>query len=237
MKPERTNRQERFSTQVHYFDERWVDSDGLLTGAWEWAEKNLAPGQRVIGHRALSFNGELDIYKFDFRHSRDYGINLECEIPARCRTVIRANRRQMIIVETESGTLVSKHLRFIDANGDLVWRPWMRRVYDYHIEDQFPGQNLMIFLLQCNKVVRDIAKFINKDWLTDIRDAVNLSVNSDTPRTLTPYLKELQAEVDAWLDVHQPNPEQIPNLAACQSKYQELLQASIERFRNMYAKV
>lgn len=235
-KPDRPNRQERFNTQVQPFDDKWVDSEGMLSGAWEWAEQNLASGQRVIGHRTLSYNGELGIYKFDFRHSRDYGINLECEIPARCKTVIRANRRQMAIIELESGTLVAKYLRFIGEDGKVVWRAWMRRVYDYHIEDVLPGQNLMIFMLQCNKVVRDIAKFIGRDWLTELRENVNVSVNSDTPSSMMPFLSELQKDVDDWLNVHQPNPDRVPNLEACQVKYQELLDVSIARFRNMYAK-
>lgn len=229
-------KRETFQTVAHAFDPSWVDADGMIGNALWWAEKNLPVGHRVIGSRILTFNGSQDIYKFDFKHSAIYGIQLECEFPARSKTVVRVTRHQMIVIESESGSLVGKYLLFRGKDGKPVWRPWLRRTMEHHIEEDLPGLNLMTFLLQCNKVIRDVSRYISTDWLSEVRGMIDLPVHSETPLELMPYLHELQVQVDAWLDKFdsEADPEKIA--AACLLFYRQILTESMARLRQVFNK-
>lgn len=227
-------KRETFQTVVHAFDPSWLDADGMIGNALWWAEKHLPVGHRIIGSRTLTFNGSLDIYRFDFKHSAIHGIQLESEIPARSKTVVRVARHQMIVIESESGSLVAKYQMFLGKDGKPVWRPWLRRVMEHHIEEDLPGLNLMTFLLQCNKVVRDVSRYINSDWLSDVRAMIDLPINSETPRELMPYLHELQNQVDGWLDTFNPDeaPEKVT--AECLLFYRQILTESMGKLRGVF---
>ena len=218
----------QFRTTVIEFKPEWMDSFGLVSGAYTWAQQHLQPGERVIGTRELQFAGRLDLYKFEIRNSHDKGITVECEIPARCRTSIRINHRQMLVQELDSGEIVEKYYRFI-FRGSQVWRLWHRRVYEYQIERDAPAVNYNIFLLQCNQVVRELAKHCNRDWLLDVRRAVILSdMRANTPASLETFLDTLKHEVDKLLEELLDNQSDgtVIKLSMRES-YEQLLQWSI----------
>ncbi len=186
---------ESLHTKLIEFNPEWIDSNGLMINAYDWACANLQPGHRVIGSRALSFNGKLDIYKFDIRHSRTQGVTVECEIPARCRTVIRINDRQMIVQESDSGEIVQKYLLFCDGD-KKVWRQWHVREYHYYVERALPAVNFNIFILQCDRAVRDLAERVDRNWLRDIKNKMRLAdLRADTPEAIKPLLAYLNDEV------------------------------------------
>lgn len=186
---------ENFVTTLSEFDKAWIDQFGLVSGAYDWAIKELPPGHRVIGTRVLPFAGKLGIYKFDIRHHPEKGVTVECEIPARCQTVIRINSTMMIVQETESGEIVQKYLRFMD-HGTPRWRLWHQRVYQYHIETTLPAVNFNIFLLQCNEVVRPLSKEISRDWFYDMKKQVMFTdMRANTPSAVIPLLKLLSDRV------------------------------------------
>lgn len=188
-----------FRTTVMDFQSEWTDSFGLVSGAYEWAIRHLKPGERVIGTRQLQYSNKLDLYKFELRNNPEKGITVECEIPSRCHTVIRINQKQMIVQETGSGEIVEKYYRFM-VKGVPTWRLWHRRTYEYHIERDAPATNYNIFLLQCNQIIRELAKHCRRDWLFDLRRAMQLAdLRGDTPSALYPFLEELKTVVEDLL--------------------------------------
>lgn len=189
---------ENLQTSVIEFNKDWIDEFGLISKAYSWAQRELPRGHRVIGTRVLPFGGKQDIYKFDIRHTTEKGITIECEMPARCRTVIRINARQMIVQESESGEIVQKYQLFM-KDGVPVWRLWHQRVYEYHLELELPAVNYNIFLLQCNQIVRDISKHLNRDWLFDMKKRVIFNdLRGNTPPSIVPLMESLRHDVTEY---------------------------------------
>lgn len=213
---------ENFVTTLVTYDEAWTDQWGFIGNAYEWAEKNLPAGQRVIGTRILTHTSQSlpSPYVFDFRNYRDSGISLEAEIPARTRTVVRVNRDQMVVVETASNEMVYKFIRFTGPNGP-VWRPWNRRTYEHHIERDLPAELFIPFLLQCGRAARDIAMPIRRDLTTDIRQQMALGYHKATPPEIRPLLAYVNERVDALYDTIT---EENPTNQECTLTYTEILE-------------
>lgn len=188
---------ETYDTKVMEFLPEWLDSFGMISGAYEWAEQNMKPGDRVIGARPLQYMGLLNLYKFDIRRHSVRGITAEFETPARCDTVIRVNGREMVVVERGSKEIIERYQLFHAENGELVWRPWYRRAPEFVLEADLPAATLASFLQQCNRAVQELSKRIGRSWIADIR--LNLQMPnpiSPTPTELLPLLGELKIMAD-----------------------------------------
>lgn len=192
---------ENFITTVTEYDKAWTDKFGLVSGAYDWALKELKPGHRVIGSRVLPYNNQLGVYNFDIRHHAEKGVTVECDYPWRCPAVMRVNSRQMIIQELGSMEIVEKYIPCRDETGKMVWKLWHRRVYEYHLETKCPAINYNLFLLQCNEVVSQLAREANRrDWFNDMKHRVMFSdMRNDTPEVVKPLLATLAEEARSIL--------------------------------------
>lgn len=223
---------ENFKTEVTEFDRDWIDKYSLVSNAYDWAVKNLAPGHRLIGTRLLTFANRLDLYKFDIRNHPEKGVTVECETPARCPTVIRVSSRHMIVQELGTNEIVQKYIPCVEEDGIVVWRQWHRRLQQYHLEVETPALNYNIFLLQCNQVVVRLATDAgSRDWFGDIKKRVHLAnMREDTPKAVRPLLRTLHEDVELFYQ----NPLVKPKLGApidrgpYLDRYRQLLDESAE---------